>query len=131
MSFSYTLPWANDRDRLRFFLSDTVQLKAVFADEEIDGILALQSNVFLAAALLAYNRATALASLGIQYSVGAGVRDAITVDRRQVPKFWLDLASKMEQMAMSQDSAYEFLDRFAFDIDQVGRDFSDYQGFTE
>jgi hypothetical protein len=130
MSFSYDISLSGEKDKLRFLLSDTVQSSAVFQDEEIGGILNIQSNVFLAAALLAYSRATALATSAIQYIVGAGVRDALSIDRRAVPKFWMDLSSKMEQMALTQDSNYEFLDRFAFDIAADGRDFSDYQGFS-
>ena len=129
MSFSYDVALTTEKDRLRFLLSDRIEAKAVFSDEELGGILNLQGNVFLAAALLAYNRATALASLGIQYNIGAGIRDSMMVDRRSVPKFWMDLSKKMEEMAITQDGNYEFWDRAVFEIAPDGRDWSDYQGF--
>lgn len=129
MSFSYSPSLSTDKDKARFLMGDRLEASAVFADEEINGMINMQGNLFLAVALLAWNRASELISVGIQYTIGSGVRDAVSVDRRSIPKYWQDLARKMEMLATSLDIAEAF-DRFAYDIGADGRDYSDYQGFN-
>jgi hypothetical protein len=129
MSFSYDASRKSDLDRIRLMMADTIEATAVFSDEDIALAQDMQSNIFLATALLAYNRAAALASKAVQYMVAAGVRASLSVDRRATPKFWTDLAKKMEDLSISMDVAEAF-DRFAFDIGPDGRDYSDYQGWN-
>ena len=128
MSFSYDNTLVALRDRLRFLVSDTASATAIYANEELDGILSVQANVYLAAAILLRQRAAALAPNAILYSSGAFAGGQLMVDRRQTAKALLDLAKSYEETAAA--SAEEAFDRFAFNIDALGRDRSEYQGDT-
>ena len=52
MSFTYTLPPASDRDRIRFLIQDTDSATHRVEDEEIDMALVENSNRYFAAALI-------------------------------------------------------------------------------
>lgn len=128
MSFSYDNTLSASRDRLRFLVSDTTSATAAYANEELDGILSVQANVYLAAAILLRQRAAKLAPDAFLYSSGAFAGGQFTMDRRQTVKALLDLAKSYEEVAAA--SAEEAFDRFAFNIDALGRDRSEYQGDT-
>jgi hypothetical protein len=59
VSFSYTGdPSNSSKDAVRFLLGDTTENTAVFQDEEIEWLLSINSNVWLAAAMGADNAAS-------------------------------------------------------------------------
>ena len=140
MSFSYDANLSTTRDYLRFRLDDTVEFGpgpngtsatiAIFSNEEInaligrfgdgDGGLAVAQQL----AMRGYVRAIKQA---IVYRTGAaGVNDTLSVDRRTIPKYWLDLAKSFrEEAALLPEEA---IDSFAFHIDTYGHDCSDYVG---
>lgn len=126
MSFSYDTALGTARDRVRFYTTDTVQSGAIFSNEEIDGLLSVWTDELLAAAYALRNRAVYFAARAISFSVGAGNNDSIRVDRRNLPKFYMDLADTLERRAMTTPD--EQIDSVAFHIDAFGRDQSEYIG---
>jgi len=55
MTWTYTIPWTGDRDRIRSMIGDTDHLLAKLQDEEIDSYLALSpANIYVAAAQCCY-----------------------------------------------------------------------------
>lgn len=126
MSFSYDTALSTARDRVRFHTTDTVQSGAVWSNEEIDGLLSAYTDEFLVAAYALRNRAVYFAARAISFSVGAGNNDSIRVDRRNLPKFYMDLADHLENRALTTPD--EQIDSFAFHVDEFGRDQSEYIG---
>lgn len=126
MSFTYDAALSTARDRVRFYTTDTVQASAVFSDEEINGLLGLYGDELLAASWALRNRAVYFAARAISFSVGAGNNDSIRVDRRSLPKFYMELADNLELRSMGTPG--EFIDSVDFYIDDFGRDRSEYIG---
>ncbi len=126
MSFSYDATLSSARDRVRFHTTDTVQASAVFSNEEIDGLLSIYTDELVAAAWALRNRAVYFAARAISFSIGAGNNDSIRVDRRVLPKFYMELADMLEQQAIATPG--EFIDSVAFRVDDFGRDQSEYVG---
>lgn len=109
--------------------TNTAKSPAVFADEELSGLLSgIESNIFKAAAVALRSRAASFVDKAISYSVGADVRGALSIDRRGILREIIALAATFEAKALSiPDEAF---DRFDFNIGADGRDLSNYQGFT-
>ena len=128
MAFTYSTTLAADRDRLRLLISDVDSSNIIFQDAELDGVLAIDSNIFRAAAIALRARAASFIEKAIQYSIGADVRGALSVDRREIIKKFNLLIASYETRAESPDEAF---DRFDFNIDTFGRARSHYQGRTE
>lgn len=126
MSFSYDTTLGTARDRVRFYTTDTVQSGAIFSNEEIDGLLSVWTDELVAAAYALRNRAVYFAARAISFSLGAGNNDSIRVDRRNLPKFYMDLADTLERQAIATPG--EFIDSVAFRVDVFGRDQSEYIG---
>ena len=126
MSFSYNMTLSTNEDKLRLLLADTVAASAIWTNEELTGVLTMEPNVYMAGALLARSRAAATIPGAWSYTVAAGVRTSLAVDRRRKPEFWLMLAKALEAKAFSV--ADELFDVFDFVIDVYGRDVSEYQG---
>ena len=128
MAFTYSTTLAADRDRLRFLIADIDSSNITYQDAELDGVLSMDSNVFRAAAIALRARASSFIEKAIQYSIGADVRGALSVDRREIIKNFNLLIASYEARAETPDEAF---DRFDFNIDVFGRDRSHYQGRTE
>lgn len=128
MAFTYSTTLAADRDRLRFLISDVDSGNIIYQDAELDGVLSMDSNVFRAAAIALRARASSFIEKAIQFSIGADVKAALSVDRREIIKNFNLLIASYEARAETPDEAF---DRFDFNIDKFGRDRSHYQGRTE
>ena len=128
MAFTYSTTLAADRDRLRFLIADIDSSNITYQDAELDGVLSMDSNVFRAAAIALRARASSFIEKAIQYSIGADIRGALSVDRREIIKNFNLLITSYEARAETPDEAF---DRFDFNIDMFGRDRSHYQGRTE
>lgn len=126
MSFSYDPNLSTAKDRVRFYMTDTVSAGAIFSDEEINGLVSIHGDELLASAFALRNRAVYFAARAISFSVGAGNNDSIRVDRRSLPKFYMDMADMLEKRALETPS--EAIDSMAFSIDAFGRDNSEYVG---
>lgn len=127
MSFSYDFTLADQLSQLRFLTSDTSASSPIYQDEEINGLLLLEPNLYMAAARAIQARMHSFVTKAIQYQIGAaGDRSAIQVDRRDLIKNFMLLVNKYEEVALS--GLDESFDRLAFDIDIYGRDRSEYQG---
>lgn len=128
MSFSYSTSLSADRDRLRFFVNDTDSSDYIYENEELDGVLSVEPNLYLAAALCLNQRAVAFAEKAIRYRVGGDNRGILDVDRTKVAAEIRATAKTFQEKAFSVPD--EGWDRMAFDIDGYGRDVSDYQGIS-
>lgn len=129
LSFTYNINLTSDLDKVRFLTSDTSASSVIFQDEEITGLLGMESNIYMAASIALRQRAAAFVTKAIKYQVGtAGGNAALMVDRSRIIKNFMDLAEKLEAWAIG--SIDESFDRLAFDIDVYGRDRSEYQGIN-
>lgn len=134
LSFTYDSSLGSSKDKLRFLISDTVNTAkspAVFADEELSGLLnGIESNLFMAAAVALRSRAASFVDKAISYSVGTGTGrgGALSVDRRGILRDIMALAATFDARALSTPD--EAFDRLDFNIGADGRDLSNYQGFT-
>lgn len=127
MSFSYSTSLTSDRDKVRLLISDTNSSDIIFQNEELDGILGMEPNVYTAAATALRARTSAFVTKAIRYQIGTtGGRAAIEVDRGNLVKNFLALADHYIQASIA--GIDEVYDRAAFDIDPYGRDVSEYQG---
>ena len=128
MAFTYSTTLSLDRDKLRFLIADSDSSNIIYQDAELDGVLSMDSNIFRAAAIALRARASSFIEKAIQYSIGADIRGALSVDRREIIKNFNLLITSYEARAETPDEAF---DRFDFNIDMFGRDRSHYQGRTE
>lgn len=126
MSFTYDPTLTTSKDKVRFFTGDTDPLSIIYTDEELNGLLNIESNFYFASAQAIRARSSKFVTKAISYSVGAGSNDSIRVDRRTIMDNFLKLAQKYEDWAIT--SPEEGFDRFDFSIDPFGRDVSEYQG---
>lgn len=127
MSFSYDPNLSTYKDKVRRLVSDTVQARAVFSDEELTAWESIQANIYLAAAEFCRMKGLEVAEGAVLYDTSADVRGGISIDRRQQPKWWFDQAKSLLEMATlyTPDEIYQ---HYAFDIDVNGVDRSQYQG---
>lgn len=128
MSFSYSTSLSSDGDKLRFLIDDHNGSDYIYEDEELSGVLTMEPNLYLAAALCLNQRAVAFAEKAIRYRVGGDNRGILDVDRTKVAAEIRATAKTFQEKAFSVPD--EGWDRMAFDIDGYGRDVSDYQGIS-
>ena len=133
MSFSYDTSLSASKDQLRFLLADTVNTAtspAIFQDEELTGLLNnVEAGLYQAAAVALRSRAASFIDKAIKYSVGADIRGSLSVDRKGLMKEIMALAKTFEDIAMAQP--YEVFDRADFNVNWLGEDVSNYQGYTD
>lgn len=129
MSFSYDRTSTTTRNIVRLLIGDTEASSAIYEDEEIDRLVELESDAYMVAALAFRAKAARFAEKTIAYTIGTTGADRIQIDRRKVFDAIMTLADKFEALAIA-GAVDERFDRFAFDIDAIGRDVSDYQGIT-
>jgi len=129
MAFTYTSGGTSDRDKLRLLIFDVDSSNAKFQDAELDRFLEMDGNLFMAASIALRSWANKLLERAFSYSLGAEVRGALAVDRRNQVKDALALAESYEKRAL--DTPSEAFDRFDFNVDVFGRDASHYQGKTD
>ena len=130
MSFNYDTSLSRYVDKVRLLVFDTTQATAAFSDEEIAAFESLQANIYLAAAEFCRIKGLKIAERAILFDTSADVRGGLSIDRRNQPKWWMDRAKDLMEMAMTQgvDEIYQHV---AFDIDANGIDRSQYQGQTD
>ena len=96
MTFSYNIQSPSNGDMVRLLIGDTNgsdDTTYIFHDEEITTFLSLGETVAGAAALAC--RAIAVDTAKQAVAFGA-LNNAITIDRTKVPKYFIDLAEKLE-----------------------------------
>ena len=128
MTFSYDP--SNDNGKVRLLIHDTTTgiygTDYEFTDEDISGLLEQNSDsVFLAAA-------SACRILAVKATSGAFILKlpgALELDRREVAKIYENLAEKYEARASTgPDVLTEYIDSFAYGVDLIGNDTSEYIG---
>ena len=128
MIFSYDP--SNDNGKVRLLIHDTTTgiygTDYEFTDEDISGLLEQNSDsVFLAAA-------SACRILAVKATSGAFILKlpgALELDRRDVAKIYENLAEKYEARASTgPDVLTEYIDSFAYGVDLIGNDTSEYIG---
>lgn len=88
-----TLP--TTRDKVRFFIGDNDDQNKIFDDGEIDAMLSLESNIYLAAALLADQ-------LAARYASEANVSvDGLSVSSSNKTEKYRTLAAQLRERAIS------------------------------
>jgi len=104
-------------------IGDTDDSNKIMADDEVTAALALSGDdVFTAAAICCRAIAASAAKSAIAWSAMGEFK----VDKKQVPKYYLELADKYEDMAGLTDTTDYFVEWPQL-IDKVsGRDDSDY-----
>jgi len=123
---AFTHDPTTDRGKTRLLISDTVEATAAFTDAEIDALLELNSDsIWYAAADGCRSIAAGKASSAFMVRI----EGALQIDKREIPKYFLNLASKYEDRAGgSSDNVVEYIDSLNTDIDLIGRDLSEYVG---
>lgn len=128
MTFTYNP--SDDIGKCRLLTHDTTSgtygTDYEFSDEDINGILEQNSDsIFLAAADLCR-------ILGMKAISGAFVLKipgAIELDRREISKLYMEMASKYEARASEgPDVVTEHIDSFAYGVDIHGNDTGEYIG---
>lgn len=101
MSFSYTLPAASDRDKVRFLIADTVEDGYRVENEEIDFCLSESgSDSFFAAALCCD-------ALSAQYSAKGRVSvGSLTVDHAQMSTDYSNRAKQLRDLAYNRPGTF-------------------------
>lgn len=126
MAFSYDDSLGTSLGQLRFLISDTDSSNAIYNDAELNGVLGMEPNIFRAAALALRSRLTNFITKAIRYSLGTEVRGSLSIDRRRIVDNFEKAIVSFEHRALSTPD--EVFDRLDFNIDQFGRDVSNYQG---
>ena len=123
---SFTYDDTTSRGRVRLLVADvntSDATKQIFADSEIDALLALENNeVYLAAAAACLSIAADTARSAVAYSTLN-----FRIDRSKIPTHYKDLAQRYTTRATSGEPQ-EFFDFTDVQIDFWGRDTSEYDG---
>jgi len=93
MTFSYNMDSPSNMDKVRLILGDTDEADYIFHDEEITTFLALAGSVEAGAAMACRTIAIDSAKQAIAFRA---LSDSIEIDRTKVPKYFIDLAEKLE-----------------------------------
>lgn len=129
MSFSYDISLGATRDKLRLLIDDRDGSNIIYENEELDGILGEEANLYRAAALALRGRAASFVAKTISYTIGGETRGVLSIDRKKIYEAILTLAQSYEDRALS--TPVEYFDRAEFDVDSIGNNNSNYQGFND
>jgi len=129
MSWSYDINLTADKDRVRFLIRDVESTKKIFQDEEINGVLAFEPNIYQCSAVIIRARLPFYVDKIIAYTLGAEIRGALTFNRKGLIREALELCDSLERKAISVPE--EFMDRLDFGIDRFGEDTSNYDGQSD
>lgn len=127
---AFTFDPATDRGKCRLLIHDTTTgtygVDYDFSDADIDAALEQNGDsVWLASADLC----RALAVKATSGAISISIAGAISLDKKQVAKFYMDLADQYEKRAVAgPDMVTEHVDSVAIGIDVVGQDESEYIG---
>lgn len=134
-TYNYTPGGTSDVDKLRLLVPDRPNKDftppAVFSDEELDAEMSIWSDLFLAASSCCEQIAMdkAKQALYVQIEAGSagtgGGRQVITIDKRQVPKYFLDRAKMLKEAAVE---AYESIDSVDYLVTHFGEVEGEYVG---
>jgi hypothetical protein len=130
-SSDYTYNTATDVGKVRALIGDTTTEKTkikgenyVFDDTEIENVfLELNGDDVWAAAADACRRLAADEALGAVRLKLSGME----IDKRTVPKYWLELATRYDQKSIMGDTV-EYVDSFVHEISEFGEDDTEYVG---
>lgn len=110
--------------RVRLLIGDTNESDFIFSADEITAMLVLgNSDVFGAAALCCQSIAACAARSAIAYRI----LNEFSVDKKNIPKYYLDLAAKYEAKIGSTDTDDYMVD-WGFLVSKIdGRDETEYE----
>ena len=127
---AFTFSPTTERGKVRLLLFDTTDgtygTDYNFSDADIDALLEQNSDsVWLAAA----DACRALAVKNATSAIKLAIPGAIELDKKEVSKMLMSLATKYENRATSSvDTIVEFIDSFDIDVDILGEDSGEYVG---
>ena len=125
---TFTADPTTDRGKCRLLIFDnkdgTYLTDYQFTDADIDAALEINSDsVWFAAADLC----RAFAAKFMQSGYALEISGALKIDKKEIPKFYMDLADKYEKRAgSSADAIVEIVDSYQYEVDEIGRDNSEY-----
>jgi len=127
-NYTYTPGGNTNVDYLRLLIPDRlnndVLPPAVFTDEELDAEIVLWGDLFSAAAScceqIAMDKAKQAMIVTLEAGSGgsAGGRQLVSIDKRQVPKFFLDRAKALKEAAVNDVG--ENVDSFDYYVTHFG-----------
>lgn len=134
-SYNYTPGGSADVDRLRLLIPDRLNENflppAVFSDEELTSEMEIWDDLFYAAAScceqIAMDKAKQAITMTLEAGSGgsSGGRQLVTIDKREIPKFFLDRAKMLREAA---SNPVEYVDSFDYTVTRYGEDKSEYVG---
>ena len=121
---AFTADPTTDRGKVRLLVYDTTESGAAFTDADIDAFLELNSDSVLYAAS---DACRSLAARNAPSAYYLRLEGALSLDKKDIPKFFLNLATSFMQKASGgPDGVTEFIDSYAIDITNLGVDKSEY-----
>jgi hypothetical protein len=126
MSWTYDINLSTDKDKVRLLIRDTDCEKQILSNEEIEGVLGFEPNIYQCAATLIRARLSFFVDKVISYTIGAEIRGALTINRKGLVREMLELVRSYESKAIATPD--EVWDRFDFNMNRMGQDTSEYQG---
>lgn len=123
MSFSYnTNSPTSTTDKIRLLIGDTNEVDHLFEDEELTVFSTLADGEVLSAAALACRSiAIDTAKQAIAYRM---LSDSVEIDKTKVPKYFMDLADKLESKLGTEPVHY--IDSMEIGVNWAGIDISEY-----
>jgi hypothetical protein len=135
-TYNYTPGGTSDVDKLRLLIPDRLtndySPPAVFSDEELQSEMDIWGDLFSAAAScceqIAMDKAKQALLVSLEAGSGgsAGGRQLVSIDKRQVPGFFLKRADMLRQAAAGEP--VEYIDSFDYYVTRFGEDLSEYIG---
>ena len=124
-TFSYNEDSPGTRDKLRVLIGDTDPDGYIFADQELDVFLNRNANELNRSAA---DACRAIAFNATKQAVIIKLLDTM-VDRTELPRIYLSLATQFERQ--ERNLPIEYIDSFAYSVDCIGQDSSEFVGDDE
>lgn len=137
-TYNYTPGGTSDVDRLRLLIPDRLNPDilppAVFSDEELDSSMAMYGDIFWAAAgcceIIAMDKAKQAMVVTLEAGSGgsSGGRQLVTIDKRQIPEYFLKRAAALKEAAAAASEVSEYVDSFDYYVTHYGESIGEYVG---
>ena len=124
MSFSYnTNSPTSTTDTIRLLIGDTTETDHLFEDEELQVFNTLGGSAMMGAALACRAIAVDTSKQAMAYRM---LSDSVEIDKTKIPKYFIELADKLEFNSGIYSSPIEYLDSSQTSVSWAGVDQSEY-----
>jgi hypothetical protein len=124
-TFTYNDTTPGIRDKLRTIIGDNDGDDYIFSNEELDIFLTRNGNGLERSAA---DACRAIAFSATKQAVIVKLLDT-QIDRSEIPRIYLQMANTFERQ--ERNVPIEYWDSFAYDVDCIGQDRSEYVGDDE